>query len=327
MRIDNVRAHIPGLDRTVPVVGGRQVPYVNLDNAATTPPFDTVVYCLGRFFQWYSSVHRGTGFKSLLSTHVYERCREVVADFIGADLSYHTLIFGQNATHAINKLAMRICPGQGRYAVITTLMEHHSNLLPWRKLGCEVLHARVNPADGSLDMADLEDKIARNAGRLCLVTVSGASNVTGDMPPIRDIARMAHDAGAMMAVDATQLVPHRRFEMGAQDDPERVDFAAFSAHKMYAPFGCGVLVGPQWAFEEGAPDMVGGGTVHAVTAGGHHLGRAARARRGRHAERDRRRRPRHGRPHAQLHRHGRAGRARARAHPPRAARPEGAWTA
>ncbi len=264
VRLDNVRAHIPGLDRTVPVVGGRQVPYVNLDNAATTPPFDTVVDCMGRFFEWYSSVHRGTGFKSLLSTHVYERCREVVADFVGADLSYHTLIFGQNATHAINKLAMRVCPGQD-HTVITTLMEHHSNLLPWRKLGCDVLHARVSRADGGLDMADLQDKIERNAGRLCLVTVSGASNVTGEIPPIRAIARMAHEAGAMMALDATQLVPHRAFAMGEKDDPERIDFAAFSAHKMYAPFGCGVLVGPQWVFEQGAPDMVGGGTVHAVT--------------------------------------------------------------
>jgi cysteine desulfurase/selenocysteine lyase len=262
--IGNVRRHIPGLERTVPVVGGGQVPYVNLDNAATTPPFDTVVDCLGRFFEWYSSVHRGTGFKSLLSTHVYERCREVVADFVGADLSYHTLIFGQNATHAINKLAQRICPGSG-CTVITTLMEHHSNLLPWRKLGCEVVYARVNRTDGALDLADLRDKIERSLGRLRLVTVSGGSNVTGELPPIRAIARMVHDAGAMFAVDATQIVPHRAFRMGEKDDPERVDFAAFSAHKMYAPFGCGVLVGPRCVFEQGVPDMVGGGTVHAVT--------------------------------------------------------------
>ena len=264
VRLDNVRQHIPGLDRMVPVIGGRQVPYVNLDNAATTPPFDTVIDCLSQFFQWYSSVHRGTGFKSLLSTHVYERCRDVVAGFIGADLSHHTLIFVQNATHALNKLAMRVCSAQD-HTVITTLMEHHSNLLPWRKLGCTVLYARVDTADGSLDLADLQDKISKNAGRLCLVTVSAASNVTGVIPPIRRIARMAHEAGALFAVDATQLVPHRTLQMGAADDPERVDFAAFSAHKMYAPFGCGVLVGPRRVFEAGAPDIVGGGTVHAVT--------------------------------------------------------------
>jgi len=263
VRVSNVRRYIPGLERTVPVVDGRQVPYVNLDNAATTPPFTPVIDCLSYFFQWYSSVHRGTGFKSLLSTHVYERCRDVVADFIGADPSHHTLIFVQNATHALNKLAMRVCNGEG--TVITTLMEHHSNLLPWRRLGCQVVHARVNRSDGSLDLADLKDKIERHSGRLGLVTVTAASNVTGEMPPIRTIARLAHENGGMFAVDATQLIPHRAFRMGAPDDPERVDFAAFSGHKMYAPFGCGVLVGPRSIFEKGSPDMVGGGTIAAVT--------------------------------------------------------------
>ena len=260
----NVRRYVAGLDRRVPVVGGETKPYVNLDNSATTPPFSTVTECLEQFFHWYSSVHRGTGFKSLLSTHVYERCREAVADFVGADTGYHALIFVQNATHALNKLAQRVCAGRGSL-VISTVMEHHSNMLPWRRLGCDVEYARVNPADGSLDLEDLEARIRRNRGRLSLVTVSGGSNVTGHMPPIRRIARLAHAYGARMAVDATQLVPHRPFRMGDPDDPERIDFAAFSAHKMYAPFGCGVLIGPQHVFEEGPPEVVGGGTINAVT--------------------------------------------------------------
>jgi len=149
--------------------------------------------------------------------------------------------------------------------VLTTLMEHHSNLLPWRRLGCEVHYAGVRRSDGRLDIKDLQDKIERNSGRRCLLTVTGASNVTGNMPPIREIARMAHEHDARVAVDATQLVSHRSFKMGAPDDPERIDFVAFSGHKMYAPFGCGVLVGPRSVFEEGTPDMVGGGTIHMVT--------------------------------------------------------------
>jgi selenocysteine lyase/cysteine desulfurase len=264
VRIENVREFFPGLEREVPLFDGGRARYVNLDNAATTPPFTPVVDCLGRFFQWYSSVHRGTGFKSLLSTHAYERCRQVIADFIGADLSHHTLIFVQNATHALNKLAMRLCLPRGRL-VLATMMEHHSNLLPWRKLPCPTSYVAVNPADGTLDMGDLERQVRRNSGELCLITVSGASNVTGNMPPIRRIARLAHEHGAMIAVDATQLLPRRPFRMGAPDDPERIDFAAFSAHKMYAPFGCGVLVGPRRFFEEGPPDVVGGGTIQAVT--------------------------------------------------------------
>jgi len=262
--IENVREHVAGIDHRAPLVDGREVTYVNFDNAATTPPFMSVVHCLTRFFQLYSSVHRGTGFKSLLSTHVYERCRGVIADFTGADLSSRTLIFVQNATHALNKLAMRFCMADGSM-VLCTLAEHHSNMLPWRKRGCLVEYVRVNRQDGTLDMADLEDKVRRNAGRLRLVTVTGASNVTGVMPPIRRIARLAHEAGAMIALDATQLVPHRPFKMGEPEDPERIDFVAFSAHKMYAPFGSGVLVGPRWVFERGVPDMVGGGTISAVT--------------------------------------------------------------
>ena len=262
--IDNVREHVVGIDRRVPLFDGSQRRYVNLDNAATTPPFRQVLDCSQQFFQWYSSVHRGSGFKSQLSTHVYERCREVVAEFIGADLSYHTLIFTQNATHALNKLAMHLCTGGDR-VVLTTLAEHHSNMLPWRKLGCDVDYVAVSPRDGSLDLADLEAKVRRHAGRLSLIAVTGASNVTGIMPPIRHIARLAHDHGAAIAVDASQLIPHRTVNMGAPDDPERIDFLAFSGHKMYAPFGAGALIGPNDAFEDRDPDHVGGGTVHAVT--------------------------------------------------------------
>jgi cysteine desulfurase/selenocysteine lyase len=262
--IDNVRDHVVGIDRRVPLFDGRLVPYVNLDNAATTPPFGPVVECARQFLNWYASVHRGSGFKSLLSTHVYERCRGAIAEFVGADLSHHALIFTQNATHALNKLAMHVCPTDGR-KILTTVMEHHSNMLPWRKLGSQVDYVRIERADGSLDLADLEDKIRRSAPHLSLVTVTGASNVTGIMPPIRRIARLAHAHGALLAVDASQLVPHRALKMGAPDDPERIDFLAFSGHKMYAPLGTGVLVGPRSAFEERDPDHVGGGTVHAVT--------------------------------------------------------------
>jgi len=253
-----------GVDAQVPLVDGRQVQYVNLDNAATTPPLDIVLDCSRLFFEWYASVHRGSGLKSLISTHVYERCREVVGDFVGADPSYHALIFTQNATHALNKLAMHVCAAE-HHVVLTTLMEHHSNMLPWRKVGCEVQYARIHREDGSLDLADLEAKIRANAGRLCLLTVTGASNVTGLLTPIRHLARLTHEHGAMIAVDATQLVPHRGFRMGAPDDPERIDFIAFSGHKMYAPFGAGLLVGPRAVLEKMDPETVGGGTVRAVT--------------------------------------------------------------
>jgi len=264
VNVGNVRRYVVGTEQRVPLVDGRRVNYVNLDNAATTPAFMPVLDCSRRFSEWYASVHRGSGFKSLLSTHVYEKCRDIVADFVGADLSRHTLIFAQNATHALNKLAMRMCVGDD-HTVITTVMEHHSNMLPWRRLGCGLEYARIHRQDGTLDLADLENKVRANERGLCLVTVTGGSNVTGNMPPIRRIARLAHEHGALCAVDATQLIPHRPFQMGPPGEPESIDFIAFSAHKMYAPFGSGVLIGPKEVFERGDPDLVGGGTVNAVT--------------------------------------------------------------
>ncbi|MFC1806180.1 aminotransferase class V-fold PLP-dependent enzyme [Planctomycetota bacterium] len=162
--LENVREHVVGVERHVPLFDGREVQYVNFDNAATTPPLQPVLDGSQRFFEWYASVHRGSGFKSLLSTHVYERCREVVAGFLGADLSHHTLIFTQNATHALNKLAMTM--GQCTdHVVLATEIEHHSNLLPWRKVGCEVDYAGITP-DGRLDMADLEAKILKHVVRV-----------------------------------------------------------------------------------------------------------------------------------------------------------------
>jgi len=260
-----LRREVAGVDARVPVYNGQSVRYVNFDNAATTPPFAAVLDSIQEYGQYYSSVHRGTGFKSLLSTHVYEQCRHIMGEFVGADPEYHTVLFTCNATHALNKVARRLAPAPDD-AVIITQMEHHSNILPWRQRGCRVLTAKVNDADGTLNVADLETKLRENSGRVKAVSVTGASNVTGNMPPIRRIARMAHEHGAWFVVDGTQLAPHRPIRMGGPDDPERIDFLALSGHKMYAPFGCGLLVAPAAVFQGDPPDVVGGGTVHAVTS-------------------------------------------------------------
>jgi len=259
-----LRAHVAGVDATVPLYDGSSVPYVNFDNAATTPAFLPVLECVEQYQQYYSSIHRGTGFKSLLSTRVYDVCRRVVADFIGAESKDQCLVFTQNATHSLNKLASRLSLTPDD-VVITTHMEHHSNLLPWRYSGCRVEVARVCREDGTLDISDIEARLRKNAGKVRLVTCSGASNVTGDLPPFRQVARLAHEHGALFALDATQLIPHRPFALGDPDDPECVDFIVFSGHKMHAPFGCGVLAGRCDVFGEGHPDFVGGGAVHAVT--------------------------------------------------------------
>jgi cysteine desulfurase/selenocysteine lyase len=252
-----------GLDVEVPLLTGTSQPYINLDNAASTPPLKAVQEAVDRFLIYYSSVHRGTGFKSQLSTHAYEEARQVVLRFLGADPQTHTCIFGKNTTEAINKLARRFPFTPQRDVVLVSGLEHHSNDLPWRA-AARTIHVGLTP-DGRLDEADFASHILRYGDRLALVAITGASNVTGNLLPIHRLAEKAHAAGALILADCAQLAPHRRVDMRPLDDPAHLDFVAISAHKIYAPFGTGALVGRKDIFERGDPDMTGGGTVEIVT--------------------------------------------------------------
>lgn len=258
---EKLRASIPGFPQMVPCADGSLTPYINLDNAASTPPLGPVLDRLLEFLAWYSSVHRGSGFLSQVATRAYEEAREVVARFLGAS-SRDVVVFVKNTTEAINKLSYRLAL-EPDDVVITTEMEHHSNDLPWRNRA-RVVYARVDDS-GALDLEDLQRLVGRNAPSLKLVAVSGASNVTGFVNDIHAIARLAHSYGAPVLVDAAQLAPHRPINMLPADHPAHIDFLALSGHKMYAPFGSGVLVGPRKLFSRGTPEYVGGGTVGAVT--------------------------------------------------------------
>ncbi len=257
-----LRHRIVGVDTMVPLLDGRTAPYLNLDNAASTPPLRDVVEALERYLPLYSSVHRGTGFKSRLSTAAYDRAHQIIGAFVGADPETNTVIFGKNTTEAINKLAFRLDLPAGS-VVLSTCMEHHSNDLPWRPRAAMV-HARATP-EGRLDEADFDRQLERYGNRVALVAVSGASNVSGFVQPIHRLARKAHSVGAKILVDAAQLAPHRPVDMKADDDPEHLDFVVLSAHKMYAPFGTGALIGPKEVFLRTPPEYRGGGTVDAVT--------------------------------------------------------------
>jgi len=258
----NLRQRIVGVDREVPLLDGRRVPYVSLDNAATTPPLRDVLEVLERFLPYYSSVHRGTGFKSRLSTVAYDQAHEIIGRFVGADLRSNTIVFGKNTTEAINKLSYRL-PLSPDSVIITTQMEHHSNDLPWRGRA-RVVHVRAT-TDGAIDEAEFDRVLAAYRDRVALVAVTAASNVSGIVQPIHRLARKAHDAGTRILVDAAQFVAHRPLDMRADDDPEHLDFVALSGHKMYAPFGTGALIGPKDVFLASEPEYVGGGTVDVVT--------------------------------------------------------------
>ncbi len=262
LSLENAREQIVGIDARVPLLDGSQRPYVNFDNAASTPALRPVLDKINEFMTWYSSVHRGTGFKSQVSTQAYEAAHAITLRFVGADPATHTAIFGKNSTEALNKLAHRF-PFQPGDVVLTTLMEHHSNDLPWRK-AAHIEHIMPD-ATGALDEAHLDALLAKYAGRVKLVALTGASNVTGYINPVYRIAEKAHAAGAQILVDVAQFAPHRPVDMRALDDPSHLDYVVLSAHKMYAPFGTGALVGRRDTFEQGDPDMVGGGVVEIVT--------------------------------------------------------------
>ena len=253
---------VVGGNERIPLRNGELVRNVNLDNAASTPPFRAVANAVAELLPYYASVHRGSGYKSRFCTAAYEAARHRVGSFFGADPDDDVVIFGKNTTEAINKLAFRLPLGADA-VVLTTLAEHHSNCLPWRSRA-EVCLVRV-ASDGTIDEEDLDCKLQRYRGRVALLAVTGASNVTGAVPPIHRLAAKAHAVGAAILVDAAQLAPHRPIDMRPHDDPGHLDYLAVSGHKLYAPFGTGALIGPRTTFALGAPEYQGGGTVVLVT--------------------------------------------------------------
>lgn len=252
-----------GINTLVPLLNGKKVPCINFDNAATTPPFSSVMAAVNNFAPYYSSVHRGTGYKSIISTQFYDKARNIVLDFVKGDPSYHTVIFVKNTTEAINKLSYRLKDEIGDGIVLSTYMEHHSNDLPWR-YKYNVDYVNIDEK-GRLSLDHLEYLLKKYKGKVKLVAVTGASNVTGYINPIRKIAELTHKYGSKIFLDGAQLVPHHPVDMRPVGDPAHIDYIAFSAHKMYAPFGVGVLISPKKIFEKGHSDHIGGGTVDLVT--------------------------------------------------------------
>ncbi len=237
----------------VPCLGDIALPYLNLDAAASTSPLPAVAQRVTEFLPWYSSVHRGAGYKSQLSTAAYEDARDAILRFGGREDRDDVAIICRNTTEAINHLAyrMRLEPDD---VVVTTVVEHHANLLPWRRLA-SLRFVECGP-DGTFD-AEAVRRALDTHPRPKLLAVTGASNITGWLPPLAEIIRDAHERDIPVHVDAAQLAPHRRL-------PSDADFLAFSGHKMYAPFGAGALIGPRAHFTHGDPFLAGGGAVDLV---------------------------------------------------------------
>jgi selenocysteine lyase/cysteine desulfurase len=238
----------------VPCADGAERPYLSMDAAASTAALGQVVARVAEFVPWYSSVHRGAGYKSQLSTCAYEDARSAALAFAGRSRDGGDVaIICRNTTEALNHLAYRLRLARDDI-VVTTVAEHHANLLPWsRAATCRYVECGADGTFAASDVAAALD--LRPSPRLLAVTA--ASNITGWMPPLAAIISAAHDRGIPVVVDAAQLAPHRPLPAGA-------DFLAWSGHKMYAPFGAGILLGPWRAFADGDPFLAGGGAVDLV---------------------------------------------------------------
>ncbi|MEG0133648.1 MAG: aminotransferase class V-fold PLP-dependent enzyme [Clostridium sp.] len=254
---------IYGVDNKIPLWDKSKCIGINFDNAATTPPFKSVIDEIVKFSPYYSSIHRGDGYKSQLSTEIYENSRIVVKSFLGDCNNLMDVIYVKNCTEGINKLAGILATKKKGSIVLSTSMEHHSNDLPWRN-NFNVKYVNID-SRGCLDMDDLKSKLEMYGDNISLVAITGASNVTGIKNPIYSIANLVHSFGAKILVDCAQLIPHSKFTIGANLLLGPIDFVTFSGHKMYAPFGCGVLLGPKDFFNEYAPDHSGGGTISFVS--------------------------------------------------------------
>ncbi len=241
-----------GADELVPVVGGRRVRHVNLDGAASAPALTAVAERVTTVLPWYASVHRGAGYASQVSTALYEQARRDVGAYVGARPDDLT-VFTRNTTDALNLLAGTV---SGRVLVLD--LEHHANLLPWRRARGGVEVVATQPTVGAT-LDTLAD--ALSTGRFSLLAVTGASNVTGESLPLGQVVDLAHRHGARIVVDGAQLLAHRRIDLAVSG----VDYVVFSGHKLYAPFGAGALVGRADWLDAGEPHLAGGGAVRRVS--------------------------------------------------------------
>ncbi len=268
--VAKVRADFPILSRTVR--GGR--PLVYLDSGATSQKPRQVLDAEREFYERHNAaVHRGAHLLAEEATEAYEGARATVASFIGA--SPGEIVFTKNATEAINLVAYAMSnaaalpatdPSAARFAVgpgdevLVTELEHHANLVPWQQL-CQRTGAALRwfglTEDGRLDIDALGTLLG---DRTKIVALSHQSNVLGTVPPVTEIARRAHEAGALVIADAAQSVPHQPVDVSALG----ADFLAFSGHKMLGPSGIGVLWGRRELLEVMPPFITGGSMIEVV---------------------------------------------------------------
>ena len=236
---------------------------IYIDNAATSQRPQCVIDAEGDFYKNYNANPlRGLYSLSVEATEVYENAREAVRKFIGAEKS-NEIIFTRNTTESLNLVAYSYGLSNVKKGdeIVVSIMEHHSDLLPWQMVaetcGAELKFIEC-AKDGSIDLEKLKELIT---SRTKIVAMTQVSNVLGREYPVKEIAKLAHEKGAVMVVDGAQSTPHMRVDVTDLD----ADFFAFSGHKLLAPMGIGVLYGKEELLEKMPPFLSGGEMIDSVT--------------------------------------------------------------
>ncbi len=255
--VEKIRADFPYLDSEKV---GKEVIY--LDTGATSQKPAYVIDAVDEYYRYSNAnPHRGAHFLSWKATEAYEETREVVKDFIGARKASE-IVFTRSTTEALNLLAYSY--GLNNLTkddeILITILDHHANLVPWqmvaKKTGAKLVYAYLNE-DYGLDYDDLKSKINEKTK---IVSVTGASNVTGELIDSKLITKWAHEVGAISIVDGAQLIPHVKTDVKDID----CDFLAFSGHKMFSPMGIGVLYGKYEFLDKLEPFNYGGDMIEYV---------------------------------------------------------------
>jgi len=259
MDVAKIREDFPILQRKI---NGK--PLIYFDNAATTQKPIQVLNTIQTFYTLYNAnIHRSSHTLGREATELYEQAHENVAQFIGAE-DEREIVFVRSATEAINLVAYSLLHGENERLrlnpgdeVVVTVMEHHSDLVPWQRVreraGVALKVVDIHD-DGTLDLELLREAITERTRLVCCTHVS---NVLGTINPVREIGRLAHQAGALFLVDGAQSAPH----MPVNVEEIGCDFFALSGHKMLGPMGIGVLYGRRELLEEMTPFLYGGGMI------------------------------------------------------------------
>ncbi len=256
LRVDRIRKDFPILDTGI----------IYLDNAASSLTPEPVIERMLSFYREYrANVERGVHRLSQRATHEMEEARREIQRFISAS-AREEIIFTKNATEGINAVARGLRWKRGDH-IVTTLIEHHSNFIPWQRLAqdCGVRLVLVRASrEGEISLDDFERAVSDQTK---LVAVTHVSNVLGCVLPVKEVVRIAHEHGALVLVDGAQSVPH----MPVSVRKLGCDFLVFSGHKMLGPTGVGVLYARADALAELDPLAIGGGTIDEVSSKGYKL--------------------------------------------------------